>query len=351
MKNQEILNEATPIENMALEVGVYTLGEHLADPKTGEQPTASERMAEIIKLGVEAERLGFDIFHVGESHQAGFISQAHLIILAAVAAKTDRIILNSATTVLNFNDPVRIYEDLATLDLISGGRVEAVIGKNSRVSSLSQLGYSLEDYEDRFEELFNLFLQLNNQDEVTWDGEFRQPLNNYQVLPKLYDGKSRVKVWRAVSGTYASAELVGQQGLPLYVSLIEHDLEYYRELIDVYRDAFQAKDSRYPEPVVAVTGLIHIVDENKEAVQPYLEQHFCNAFEHEVEGNVLDNSSQLDKPHYFGTSQEILDKIRHQQDVLEFKRIGFLFDFGGMPKDLVQQNMLTFSQEVLPHLR
>lgn len=351
MKNQDALKVDTSTENKPLEVGIYTLGEHLANPVTGEQILAHEQMEEIIEMGVEAENLGFDIFHVGESHQEGFISQSHLMILSAIAAKTENIILNTATTVLNFADPVRIYEDVTTLDLISKGRVEVVIGKTARIDSLMQRGFSLEEYEDRFTELFDLFLQLNNQDEVTWVGGFRQPLDRYRVLPKLYGDKSSLKIWRAVSGTYASAELVGQQGLPLYVSLIEHDLDYYHKLIETYRHAFQAKYPELPEPVVAVTGLAHITDDNKHDLQPYLNQYFSNAYERVVEGDVIADSSQLDKPHYFGTVDDIIAKIRHQQEVLGFDRIAFQFDFGGLPTELVRHNMLMFSKEILPQIR
>src|SRR5699024_5265736 len=153
-------------KSKGLEFGIYTLGDHLPNPHTGERIPTSQRIQEIIELAKLAEQAGLDFFSVGESHQEYFATQAHTAVLAAIAQATDKIKIGSSSTIISISDPVRVYEDFATIDLISEGRAEIVAGRASRVGVFDLLGYDLHDYEALFEEKFDLLLKINQEETV-----------------------------------------------------------------------------------------------------------------------------------------------------------------------------------------
>src|SRR5699024_4425223 len=166
-----------------LEFGIYTLGDHIPNPETGKRIPAQQRIKEIIELAQLAEQAGIDFFSVGESHQDYFATQAHAVVLAAIAQATEKIKISSSSTIVSTSDPVRVYENFATLDLISKGRAEIVAGRASRVGLFELLGYDLRDYEELYEEKFDLLRQINEEEVVNWSGEFRASLRNAKVLP------------------------------------------------------------------------------------------------------------------------------------------------------------------------
>jgi len=164
-----------------LEFGLYSLGDHIMNPLTGSRISAQERIKELIEMSKLAEQAGIDVFSVGESHQTFFTSQAHSVILSAIAQATEKIKISSSATVLSVLDPVRVYEDFATIDLISNGRAEIVAGRGSRVGAHQLFGVDLQDYEEIFEEKLELLLQINENERVTWKGKFRAPLDNAEI--------------------------------------------------------------------------------------------------------------------------------------------------------------------------
>lgn len=166
-----------------LEFGLYSLGDHMPDALTGERVSAKERVDQIVQEAVLAEQAGLDFFSIGESHQKYFVGQAHAVMLGAVSQATEKIKIGSAATIVSTSDPVRIYENFATLDLLSNGRAEIIGGRASRVGLFELLGYDLRDYEELFEEKFELLLKINQEKFVTWEGNFRAPLKNAEVLP------------------------------------------------------------------------------------------------------------------------------------------------------------------------
>lgn len=181
-----------------LEFGVYSLGEHMLNPQTQEKQTAQERINQIKEMALLAEQAGIDVFMLGESHQDGFVSQAHAIILAAIAEATNTIKISSGSTIVSTSDPVRIFENFSTIDLLSNGRVELVGGRASRIGLFKLLGYDLANYEELFEEKFDLLLQLNREEYITWNGQFRAPLDNAHIIPRPVNGQ--LPIWRAVGG-------------------------------------------------------------------------------------------------------------------------------------------------------
>ena len=159
-----------------LEFGLYSIGDHLPNPFEDKRISAKQRIQELIEASKLADEAGLDVFAVGESHQDYFATQAHTVILGAIAQATKNIKIASSATVLSTSDPVRVYEDFATLDLISNGRAEIVAGRGSRVGAYSLLGYDVRDYEELFEEKLDLLMKINSETYVTWEGQFRAPL-------------------------------------------------------------------------------------------------------------------------------------------------------------------------------
>src|SRR5690625_4166785 len=186
-----------------MEFGLYSLGDHMLNPVKGKKISAQQRINELIEAGKLAEQAGIDVFGIGESHQTHFVSQAHTVILGALAQATKTIKLISSASVLSVADPVRLYEDFSTIDLISNGRAEIVAGRGSRIGAYQLLGVDLQDYEEIFEEKLALLKQINEEKRVTWQGEYRAPLENAEILPQPKEGK--LPIWRATGGQPASA--------------------------------------------------------------------------------------------------------------------------------------------------
>src|SRR5690625_6838124 len=182
-------------QTKGMEIGLYTLGDHTFNPLDGQRISTQQRIKQIIEMAKLAEQAGLDIFSVGESHQTFFTTQAHTVILSAIAQATKKIKLASSSTVLSVHDPVRVYEDFATIDLISNGRVEIIAGRGSRVGAHQLLGVDLQDYEEIYEEKLELLMKINEEERVTWSGKFRPPLENAEIIPRPLRGS--LPIWRA----------------------------------------------------------------------------------------------------------------------------------------------------------
>src|SRR5690625_4711927 len=211
------------------------LGDHISDPNTGKRISAQQRIKEIIELAKLAEQAGLDFFSVGESHQEYFTTQAHAIVLAAIAQTTEKIKIASSSTIISTSDPVRVFEDFSTIDLISDGRTELIAGRASRVGLFDLLGYDIRNYEELYEEKFDLLLQINEQEVVNWEGEFRAPLRDAEVIPRPKEGK--LPIWRAVGGPPASAIKAGYRGVPMFLATLGGPAASFKYSIDVYREA------------------------------------------------------------------------------------------------------------------
>jgi Coenzyme F420-dependent N5,N10-methylene tetrahydromethanopterin reductase and related flavin-dependent oxidoreductases len=190
-----------------IEIGFYSVGDHTMNPHTGRKISVRQRILELIEASRLAEAAGLDVFAVGERHQDHTATQAHTVILGAIAQATSRIKIASSATVLSVHDPVRVFEDFATIDQISDGRAELVAGRGSTVGTCCTLGYDVNDYELLFEEKFDLLLKLNREEEVTWEGKFRAPLNKARIMPRPASGA--LPIWRAVGGSPESAARAG----------------------------------------------------------------------------------------------------------------------------------------------
>lgn len=218
-----------------MEIGIDSFAAILPDPQTGTPPCASDRMAELLKEVEVADRVGLDVFGIGEHHRAEFLDSAPAIILAAAAARTSQIRLTSAVTILSAADPVRVFQEFATVDLISRGRAELVVGRGSFGEAFPLFGLDTRAYDDLFAEKLDLFLALGAETHPTWQGRFRPPLSGQGVFPRPH--QLRLPVWLGVGGSPESFVRAGLLGLPLMIAIIGGTFERFAPLVDLYRQA------------------------------------------------------------------------------------------------------------------
>ena len=335
-----------------LEFGIYTLGDHLPDPITGERISAAQRIHEIIDYAKLAEQAGIDFFSVGESHQDFFATQAHAVVLSAIAQATKKIKIASSSTIISTSDPVRVYENFATLDLISNGRAEIVAGRASRIGLFDLLGYNLSDYEELFEEKFDLLLKINEEEVVNWSGDYRPPLKNAHVLPRPQNGS--LPIWRAVGGSPASAIKAGYAGVPMFMAHLGGPAIAFKRTVDAYREAARQNGFDPSDLPIATAGFFYAAETSQQALREY--------YPHINEGMKRTNGQGFPKQHFaqgvdphnimnIGSPQEIIEKILYQHEVFGHQRYIAQIDFGGVPFDRLAKNIELIGTEILPAIK
>jgi probable LLM family oxidoreductase len=229
--------------------------------------SASDRLQKLVEEIALADKAGLDSFGIGEHHRREFLDSAPPVILAAAAARTRKIRLTSAVTVLSATDPVRIFQEFATLDLLSKGRAEMVVGRGSSIEAFPLFGFRLEDYDSLFAEKLDLLLKIRENEHVTWSGKYRPPLTGQGVYPRPV--QNPLPIWLGVGGTPQSFVRAGRLGLPLMVAIIGGETRRFRPLIDLYREA--GKEAGYPPEKLKV-GLHspgYVAETTEEAADDY----------------------------------------------------------------------------------
>lgn len=337
-----------------LEIGIYTLGDHIANPHSGEKLSAKSRIKEIVEIAQLAEQAGLDVFQLGESHQEHFVSQAHLILLSAIAQATQKIKLASGATIISTSEPVRVFEDAATIDLISDGRMEIVAGRASRVGLYELLGYDLQDYETLFEEKFELLLEINENVVVNWSGEFRPPLNNARVIPRPDNAEQALPIWRAVGGSHSSAFKAGSLGVPMYYAHLGGNAETVKQTIDVYRNAAEDEGFNPNDLRIATAGFLYVREDSKQAFQEY--------YPHINEGMKLTNDSGFSKALFnqgqdahsvinVGDPNLVIEKLLYQHEMFNMDRYVGQIDFGGVSIDNIKRTIDLLGNKVIPAVK
>lgn len=338
--------------NNGLEFGIYTLGDHIENPHTGKRISQQQRIQEIIELAQLAEQAGIDFFSVGESHQEYFTTQAHAIVLSAIAQATEKIKIGSSSTIISTSDPVRVYEDFTTIDLISDGRAEIIAGRASRVGLFELLGYNLRDYEELYEEKFDLLLQINQNEIVNWEGEYRAPLRDAQILPRPVAGS--LPIWRAVGGPPASAIKAGFQGVPMYLATLGGPATSFKMSIEAYREALRRAGHQPNDFPIATAGFFYAAETSQQAFKEY--------YPHINNGMKLTNGQGYPKQQFaqgkdkrdvmnIGSPQQIIEKILYQHETFGHQRYIAQMDFGGVPFDKLMKNIELIGNEILPAVK
>jgi len=246
-----------------MEIGIDSFAAILRDPRTGIEVSSAKRLANLLEEVETADHFGINIFGVGEHHRPEFLDSAPAIILAAAAARTKSIRLTSAVTVLSAADPVRVFQDFATLDLISEGRAEIVVGRGSFAEAFPLFGLQRQDYDALFAEKLDLLLRLRETTQVHWSGRYRPTLTGQGVYPRPH--QPELPIWLGVGGTPASAARAGTLGLPLMIGIIGGEFRQFRPLVDVYRDAWRQAGHPPQRQRVGVHAFGFVADTSEQA--------------------------------------------------------------------------------------
>ncbi|MFA2808207.1 LLM class flavin-dependent oxidoreductase [Bacillus mycoides] len=335
-----------------IEFGLYSIGDHILNPHDGSKISAEKRIHELIETAKLADEAGIDVFAVGESHQAHFTTQAHTVILGAIAQATKNIKIASSATVLSTSDPVRVYEDFATIDLISNGRAEIVAGRGSRIGGYSLLGYDVNYYEELFEEKMDLLLKINKEESVTWKGQFRTPLEHAAIIPRAKN--NNMPIWRAVGGPPASAIKAGRAGVPMMLTTLGGPAVNFKVSVDAYREAAEQSGFDPATLPIATTSLFYTAENSQDALSEYYP--YINAGMLALRGggypkqqftNAVDHRDAL----MIGSPQQIIEKMLYQYELFGQQRFMAQIDFGGVPFDKIEKNIELIATEIMPAVR
>ncbi len=339
-----------------MEIGVLSLSDIQANPSTGRPFPTGERIDEIVSYGMLADRLGLDVFGLGEHHSLDFAVSSPAVVLAAIAARTTRIRLASAVTVLTTLDPVRVYQDYASLDLLSHGRAEITAGRSAFAEPFALFGENPSHYDELFAEKLDLLLELRASDRVTWSGSFRPPLHDAQIAPRAV--AEPLPVWVGVGGTPTSAQRAGRLGLPMALGLIGGAVQSARHTIDLYR---QAGEEAGHHPDVLKVG---IVSHFYAGGDPASARDRAFPFYHEylrpktpggrgfvVDRRSFDAGSVRGGAIMIGSAEEITEKILDLRTLLGADRFLGQIDFGGLPRSMVEESIARLATEIAPTVR
>src|ERR687895_101573 len=248
-----------------IQVGIDSFAAAFDDTRLSDSP--SERLQNLVEQIEYADQVGLDVFGVGEHHRREFLDSAPAVILAAAAARTQHIRLTSAVTVLSAADPVRVFQEFATVDLLSQGRAEMVVGRGSSIEAFPLFGLRLEDYDSLFSEKLDLLLKIRDNEHVYWSGEYRPTLNGQGVYPRPL--QNPLPIWVGVGGTPQSFVRAGVLGLPLMVAIIGGETHHFRPLIDLYREAGRRAGHSPDQLKVGIHSLGYVAETTQEAADDF----------------------------------------------------------------------------------
>jgi probable LLM family oxidoreductase len=317
----------------------------------------SERLRKLVEQIEYADKIGLDVFGVGEHHRREFLDSAPAIILAAAAARTKRIRLTSAVTVLSAADPVRIFQEFATLDLLSQGRTEIVVGRGSFIEAFPLFGLHLEDYDSLFAEKLDLLLKIRGNEYVYWSGKYRPSLKGQGVYPRPL--QNPLPVWIGVGGTPESFVRAGLLGLPLMVAIIGGETHRFRPLIDLYKKAGMQSGYSTDQLKVGVHSLGYVAESTQEAVDDFYPGYARTMSEigkergwpkmtHESFDAQRGQKGSL----LVGNPDEVAEKIiRHSKALGGISRITFMMNPASLPHEKLMQATKLIGTRVAPILR
>jgi probable LLM family oxidoreductase len=335
-----------------LELGVDTFGD-VMNGADGRPLSQAQTLRNVIEEGVRADQLGIDFFGLGEHHRADFAVSAPEVALAAIAARTQRIRLGSAVTVLSSDDPIRVFQRFSTLDAISGGRAEVILGRGSFTESFPLFGFPLSQYEELFEDKLDLFVAVLRNTSVTWSGRTRLPLKNQGVFPQIETGE--LTTWVGVGGSPESVVRAARHDLPLMLAIIGGDPRRFRPYVDLYHRAY-AQFGKSVRPIgVHSPGYVGRTDDEARADfwpdykvmrdriggergwAPMQEEEFVQEIEH---GSL-----------YLGSPETVAQKIAATGRALGIQRFDLKYSAGGLAHEKILRCLELYGTEVIPRVR
>ncbi|HET7477873.1 MAG TPA: LLM class flavin-dependent oxidoreductase [Rubrobacteraceae bacterium] len=333
-----------------MELGLYTFAD------VGPEITPEQRLRNLIEEIELADQAGLDVFGVGEHHRPDYAVSSPAVALAAAAARTRNIRLTSAVTVLSSDDPVRVFQDFATLDLISGGRAEIMAGRGSFIESFPLFGYDLGDYDDLFAEKLDLLLKLRESERVTWSGRHRAPLEDAGVYPRPV--QDPLPVWIAVGGTPQSVVRAAALGLPLAIAIIGGQPENFAPLARLYREA-AARSGHDPSRLpISINSHTYVAETSRQAGDEYFPAYaaMMNRIGRERGwGPMGRRQFEMGRSPrgalLVGSPEEVVEKVLYEHELFGNQRFMAQISVGAMPHEKVMRAIELFGAEVAPAVR
>lgn len=340
-----------------MQIGVDSFAALVPDPKTGVTVSAGERMSNLLDEIALADEVGLDVFGLGEHHREEYLDSAPAVILAAAAARTRQIRLTSAVTVLSAADPVRVFQEFATLDLISGGRAEMVVGRGSFIESFPLFGLRMEDYDSLFAEKLDLLLRLREGTKVQWSGKHRAAMTGQGVYPRPLQEK--IPIWLGVGGTPESFARAGMLGLPLMIAIIGGEPHRFRPMVDLYREAGRRAGHAAETLKVGIHALGYVADTDQQAADDFF-PGYAEAFTKigkergwpPVTRRQFDALLGQTGALIVGGPETAVEKVLHYDEVLGgISRLSFQMSVAALPHERLLNATRLIGERVAPVVR
>jgi len=336
-----------------MELGITTFAETYADPLTGEKVSHGERLRQVLDEIVLAEEVGLEVYGVGEHHRPDFAASSPAVVLAAAAGRTNRIRLSPAVIILSSADPVRTFQDFATLDLVSSGRAELLVGRGSFIESFPLFGYSLSDYDELFSEKLDLLLAIRDNERVTWSGKHRPPLSDQAIYPR--PEQDPLPVWVGVGGTPESIVRAATRGLPVALAIIGGNPDRFSFLADLHRSTLVESGYDPTDVPLAVHAHGFIGDDSEQAADEYYPSYA-------VAMSTIGRErgwGPMTRPQFdmmrapegslvLGDVEAVAAKIIRMRDILGIQRFMLHISVGTLPHDKVMRAIELFGTKVAP---
>ncbi|WP_018477687.1 LLM class flavin-dependent oxidoreductase [Pontibacter roseus] len=339
-----------------MEIGITSFVENTPDPTTGNLLPAYERIANLMEEVELADQVGLDVFAIGEHHRPDYLVSSPAVVLAAAAVKTKNIKLSSAVTVLSSDDPVRVFQDFAHVDLLSKGRAEIIAGRGSFIESFPLFGNDLNDYDSLFSEKLELLLQLNKSEKITWSGKHRPAISNRGVYPRPY--QAELPIWVAVGGTPASVVRAATLGLPMALAIIGGMPERFVPFTQLYKETYQKAGHDLSKLQLAINSHGYLADDSQQAADEYYGPY---AYVMSKLGRER-GWSPMNREHYemmrepegsllVGSPQQVIDKILYEHELFGNTRFLLHMSVGTLPHKKVLRAIELLGTVVAPAVR
>lgn len=337
-----------------MELGVYTFAELTPDAAGGPTVTAEQRLRDLLEEAELADQVGLDVFGVGEHHRPDFAVSTPAVALAAIAERTERVRLTSAVSVISSDDPVRVFQDFATLDLLSGGRAEIMAGRGSFTESFPLFGFDLHDYDELFAEKLELLLAVRAGTEISWEGRFRAPIEARGVYPRPL--QEPLPVWVAVGGSPQSAIRTGRLGLPMALAIIGGEPARFAPFAELHREA--AREAGHEPPPLSINSHGFIAEDSQQAADTSYPAFalMMDRIGRErgwppMARQTFEAGRTLRGANFVGNPEEVAAKILHQHAIFGHDRFLIQFSVGTLPHAEVMRAIELFGTEVAPLVR
>jgi probable LLM family oxidoreductase len=339
-----------------MELGLITFADMQPETLSGSGINGHQRIKDLLEEIQLADQLGLDIFGIGEHHRPDYAVSSPAIILAAAAVLTKNIKLASAVTVLSSDDPVRVFQDFATVDLLSGGRAEIIAGRGSFIESFPLFGHNLQDYDELFTEKLDLLLKLNKSEKISWKGKHRSSFDNLGVYPRPY--QKEIPVWLAAGGTPASAVRAATLGLPLMLAIIGGMPEQFVPFVNLYKETAKKMGKDMSQLQMGINNHVYIGEDSQKAADEFYPYYAA----------MMDRVGRdrgwapLTRQQYeyarspkaalmVGSSQQVIDKILYEHELFGNTRFMAQASVGHVPHKMVMKSIELFGTKVVPEVR